>query len=316
VSRIKRYADVGRDLVVIERRDVVTRKTIGGTLLVATALVVLVASPGVSPAMAALKGEFAAFAECPLSTPELAGCFVSWIESGGITIGKQTVPIVNKQTIQGGFSEEESGALRFVGAAGGETLSKTPQKVPGGLSGLVRCNEIGSYQERVACEQVFENGVTDVRATTELAGPASSIGLNEENILFERGTGLSLPVRVKLENPFLGSACYIGSNAHPVAFNLTTGTTSPPPPNKPIKGKLGGFSSRGEGSILTIRGNSFVDNSFAAPGASGCGGGFSFLIDPIIDSRIGLPSPAGKNTAILNGTVEQTGAESAKAHSE
>jgi hypothetical protein len=30
---------------------------------------------------------------------------------------------------------------------------------------------------------------------------------------------------------------------------------------------------------------------------------FSFLIGPIINSKIGLPSAAGKNTAILNGEL-------------
>jgi hypothetical protein len=52
-----------------------------------------------------------------------------------------------------------------------------------------------------------------------------------------------------------------------------------------------------------------VNNEFAAPEASGCGGIFSFLIDPIIDSKIGLPSPDGYNTAIQNNTIKLGGVE-------
>lgn len=286
--------------------------------MAAMALAVALAAAGVSPAMAAPKGEYAAFADCPLSNPELSGCIAARTESGEIKIGKETVPIVHTQTLRGGFIEtaetETTGALQFVGAADGNTLSKTAQSVPGGLLGLINCKEVTNEFERKVCEAVFENKVTGVTATTELAAPASTIGLNEFFLLSEFGTALSLPVKVKLENPLLGNSCYIGSNASPITLNLTTGTTSPPAPNKPIKGKKGTISNRAEGGILVVTNNTLVNNSFAAPEASGCGGFFSFLIDPIIDAKLGLPSAAGNNTAILNGTLEQTGAETAKAH--
>jgi hypothetical protein len=269
---------------------------------------------GASPALAAPKGEYAVFADCPTSNPELSGCIAARTEGGEITVGTQNVPIKNTQTLQGGFIEEESGALKFVGAVDGNTLSKTPQKVPGGLLALLNCSEISNFIERVACEVVFENGATGVNATTELATPASSIGLNEINLLSESGTALSLPLKVKLENPFLGSHCYIGSNTNPIILNLSTGTTAPPSPNKPIKGKLGTLATRSEGRILVVTSDSLVDNSFAAPKASGCGGIFSFLIDPIVNGKLGLPSAAGTNAAILNGTLEQTGVEAAREH--
>ena len=164
-----------------------------------------------------------------IESPPLKACIVSKTESGEISIGKTAVPIVKPQTLQGGFDEEESGALQFVGAANGETLSKTPQKVPGGLLDLVKCNEIkgeGFFEklERGACELVFENKTNGVNATTELAAPASSIGLNENNLFLQSGTGVSLPVKIKMENSLLGSECYIGSNSNPITINLTTGT--------------------------------------------------------------------------------------------
>jgi hypothetical protein len=32
------------------------------------------------------------------------------------------------------------------------------------------------------------------------------------------------------------------------------------------------------------------------------------VLDPVIDLKLGLPSPAGKNKAILDGTLEQASA--------
>jgi hypothetical protein len=287
------------------------RRAVGITALT---LVALLAALGATGAMAAPKGEYAVFADCPTANPALSGCIAAKTEGGEITIGKQTVPIKNVQTLQGGFTEDEFENQTFVGAADGNTLSKTGQPVPGGLAGLISCPEISNIIERIACEVAFENGLTGVNAVTELAVPASQIGLNENNLLAENGTALTLPVKIRLENPFLGSACYIGSNSSPVTLKLTTGTTAPPAPNKPIKGKLGTLTTRSESRILVISNNTLVDNAFSAPGVSGCGGVFSFLLNPIINAKLGLPSAAGHNTAILNGKLEQTGIEAAREH--
>lgn len=254
------------------------------------------------------KGEFAPFADCPLSNPATTFCTVGTTESGEIQIAKERVPIVNPITIQGGIHVAESGAEEFIGAEDGKTLSKTPQKVPGGLANLVKCNEITNILERISCELIFENGLTGVNATTELAAPASAIGINVPNLASGTGIGFSLPVKVHLENPFLGNNCYIGSNAHPVIIELTTGTTSPPPPNTPITGSPGTEEFNESFTIITIKNNVLVNNSFAAPKAEGCGGIFAFLIDPIVNGKLGLPSAAGHNKAILNGMFKLAGA--------
>jgi hypothetical protein len=302
------------------------------------ALITLTASLGVlsaaSPALAVPKGEYAVFSDCPLSNAAVTGCIVGHTESGEFVIGtkKTKVPIEKTITLQGGFEEEIEAEFRmpFVEAEDGNTLSKTPQTVPGGLLGI-KCAEIkgeGSLEKaaRKLCEEVVKSKLNTVTATTELALPAppatlSSIFLSEaslqEPILYEAFgiPALGLPVKVKLENPLLGNECYIGSSTEPIVLKLTTGTTKPPPPNKSITGKIGEFTSRAEGGILVIKNNSLVDNVFAVPAAKGCGGkAFEALIDPVVNAKLGLPSPSGNNTAILNGTLEQTGAETAREH--
>jgi len=285
------------------------------TLVVAMALAASVAAlSAASPALATPKGEFAIFADCPLSNAELAACLTAKTESGEFTVGKKTVPIKNIITLQGGFTENpETGAMTFVGAADGNTLSKTPQTVPGGLFGIIAPESLPKFLQELFNEFI-NNGITGVTATTELAAPASEIGLNEFNLLTEKGTALSLPVKLKLSNTFLGSECYIGSNSSPIVIELTTGTTSPPEPNKPIKGSRGKLESNEEGTILTVSKNSLVNNSFAAPGANGCGGILSFLIDPAVNAELGLPAAAGHNTAILNGTLKQATASVVREH--
>lgn len=286
-------------------------------LTVSAVVAALVALVSASTAVATPKGVFAEFADCPLSNPEVVVCLHATTESGSFTVGKKTVPLEKPVVLQGGLKETPPEGVAFVAAADGNTLSKTPQKVPGGLSGLVNCTEIkGSglleKLERGTCESIFENGLTGVTATTELAAPASSIGVNVAAVLTGEGIALSLPIKVHLENPLLGSSCYIGSNSSPIVIGFTTGTTSPPLPNKPITGSPGTLEFPAEG-FLRLSHNSLVNNSFAAPKTNGCGGIFEFLIGPIINSQLGVPSSAGHNTAILNGTLDQASVEAVKA---
>ncbi|HVD38583.1 MAG TPA: hypothetical protein VNC15_07100, partial [Solirubrobacterales bacterium] len=202
----------------------------------------------------------------------------------------------------------------FVAASDGNTLSKSPQPVPGGLTGVVA----PSWWPQVLKDlfnNTINNGFTGVTATVELAGPASSVKLNPGNLLTASGIALGMPVKVKLSNPFFGNNCYIGSNSSPIKLNLTSGTTSPPPPNTPISGSPGEFEGLEEFQIIAQKNNKLVDNSFSAPGANGCGGFlFSWAVDPFVDSILGTPSAAGRNTAILAGTSYLGGAEYVRTH--
>jgi hypothetical protein len=292
------------------------------TLIVMVALAAPLVSLGVVASASAESppGAFAVFGQCPRFAPGVNFCIYGQIEHGGEMIGNGGLAIVNPITFQGGYERNEEKrpvTERFVGAIDGETISRTPQPIPGGLSSLIDCTEIQGrrFPDRVlrrACKAVLDNSSsTGVNATTELAGSAGDIAISSDNLINEEGITLSLPVKIHLENPFLGRDCYIGSNRSPITLNLTDGITSPPPPNGPISGALGEADvPESEGfPYIEVKNNIQVDNSFAVPAVNGCGGPFSSVMDPIIDAKLGLPSPAGHNTIIHNGTFRVATAE-------
>ena len=278
-----------------------TTRVLGAMLVIAIAALALAGS-----ASAKLTGEFKKFEQCQYTNTEVKKCLYSPTIGGEVVLGSKKVPIVNEAYLQGGFSKPnpETGFSKFFAAKNGITLSKAPQPVPGGLAGIVNCKEISNFLLRISCEVTFENGLTGLNSTLELAKPASDIRISENNLAGEIGTAMQLPVKVHLENPFLGSECYVGSSSSPLIWKLTTGTTAPPAPNKPISGTAGIGEFLEEGRILVLKGAKLVDNAWSAPGATGCGGFLvELLLDPIINSASGLPAAAGKNTAILNNTI-------------
>jgi hypothetical protein len=265
---------------------------------------------------AAHTGAYAKFNYCPSTTAGVFKCLYSVTNGGAVNLGKKKVPIVNPVTLQGGVLEEnEEGFSGFVGATNGVTLSKTPQPVPGGLSGLVNCKEITVGWLRSSCEVIFENGLTGVNSTLELARPANQIVVSQSSLAGEEGVALQMPVKVHLENPLLGSGCFIGSSGTPLLWNLTTGATSPPAPTNPIHGATGKLHILEEGAIIEFTGNELVDNAWSAPGANGCGGVLGeWILDPIINASVGVPSAAGKNSATLKNTISVAAAGAVNNH--
>jgi hypothetical protein len=278
----------------------------GALVLLAAFAVALAAT---APAMAGQpKGNFVDFNHCPLKNPELTFCVYAESTGGEFSIKTTKVPIIKASTVvlQGGsILNEETGAETFVEAEGAETLKKTPLAVPGGLLGIIAPEALPKFLQ-VIINKLVSEGLAGVTATAELVGTP---GISRANLIESSGTAVSLPTRIHLENTFLGKECYIGSKTSPVTFNLTTGTTSPPEPNKPITGTLGQLEFGNEFQYVIARGNRLVDNAFSVPGANGCGGVLlSLLIDPAIELKLGLPSAAGNNTAILEGELQNGGA--------
>jgi hypothetical protein len=255
-----------------------------------------------SSASAELSGEFKVFEQCPWTNPEAARCLYSVTEGGEVILGNKKVPIVNPAVVQAGYTEPEGEFAHLVAAKNGVTLSKAPQPVPGGLVGLVP-PESSPPLVKAALKLALENGFTGVNSTLELAKPANQVLISELHLAEETGVTLRLPLKIHLENPFLGANCYVGSESNPVIWELTTGTTSPEAPNAPITGSPGAFEFLEEGQVIRTKGAELVDNNWSAPGASGCGGLLSFLVDPIINATTGLPAAKGVNTAILENTI-------------
>ena len=114
-------------------------------------------------------------------------------------------------------------------------------------------------------------------------------------------------MKIKLSNAILGSNCYIGSESSPVQLNFTTGTS-----RQPGSAPAGELSFNESFTLITFSGGKLVDGTYSAPAAHGCGGFFSFLVDPLVNSILGLPAESG-NTAVLEGVLEDANAEAVKA---
>jgi hypothetical protein len=226
--------------------------------------------------------EFTRFAGCPdpkTENPQVEACLRALISGGNIKFGSQNAPITSPITLTGGtnlefkdFSFNSKGGMRPV-----------KQQVPAdvlGLTGLTRLvGNLNPDQRKLY-------------AVTELTAPPEVFG------------EIVLSLKIHLINPMLGNNCYVGTNSAPIVMHLTTKTTNPPPPNRPISGKEPEFSYDSPTEVISLKGGKYVDNSFSAPGASGCTlkllGFPPVSIDNAVDKASGLPSAPGRNEAFFN----------------
>ncbi len=222
---------------------------------------------------------FPNFTGCPTRTAGVNSCIDVQSTSGFLNIKGFNVPLHESLEIRGGFIPNETVTPIFVPATGTNGFIGTPVPVPGGLLGIE-----------------FPIPGNSVLAIAELAGPTSAIRLNIET------QGLIVPVKVRLVNTLLGMDCHIGTNSRPVQLNLTTGTTSPPPPNRPITGHLAEGEFDPVARALVFRGAVDVENSFAVPGATECGFGLG-LINAIVNAKLRIPSAAGNNTISVTNNI-------------
>ncbi|MFC4822516.1 hypothetical protein [Dokdonella ginsengisoli] len=285
------------------------------SLALATALAGIVSMPAAIAGTP--SGAFSIFKNCPYTNPSVTTCLYNVVSSGSFVIGNTTLPITSPITLQGGL--ESVGPSPLYDAVGAPTLASVPAKVPGGLLGIANPAPDWPFPLWVAFWSIV-NSVNDVTATIELV---DTVQTNFLQALYppapdsgEDPVAARLTVRVHLQNPFLGGTCYIGSPQNPIRINLQTATTNPPPPNQPISGEPGNsyyvwVDEANYVGYIQDDDNSLVDNSFAVPGASGCGNValglpiitsvLDFLVSGAVNLKVGLPSAAGKNTAIMSG---------------
>lgn len=211
------------------------------------------------------------FSRCPTTAPRFLGCIHIQNRSGNLNIKGFNVPLGESLAIRGAIVDLGERRTGFVPATGTNGFIATPVPVPGGLLGID-----------------FPIPGNSVLAITELAGPSSAIDIDFSRV------SIRIPVKVRLVNVLLGMNCHIGTDSSPVILNLITGTTSPPPPNRPISGRLG-TPVEAPPATFALRGSVNVENSFAVPGASRCGLGLG-LINALVNLKLRLPSAAGNNS--------------------
>jgi DNA-binding beta-propeller fold protein YncE len=112
---------------------------------------------------------------------------------------------------------------------------------------------------------------------------------------------LTIPIKIHLENSTLGPSCFIGSDTSPILLNPQNTDLS----NAKSVGAFFSFDSNGvpdatpgpDGALL-VTGLVQRDDTFAVPGAQGCGSHGS--LDGLVDSVAGVPSLSGNNHLVLD----------------
>jgi hypothetical protein len=113
---------------------------------------------------------------------------------------------------------------------------------------------------------------------------------------------ITLPIKIHLvgQTVDLGPSCFIGSDMNPIVLHPANTDVSntqfafdnfdpdgTPNPNGPL-------------SMLVVSGTTQGDNTFAVPGATGCGPNGDGSLDSVVNTVVGLPAPSGTNHLVLN----------------
>ncbi|GLF98378.1 hypothetical protein [Streptomyces yaizuensis] len=265
--------------------------------------------PAAAPALLAgptgdrLNGHWSPFGRCPVDAPAMlaadgeetiASCVSSTSPAGSITLGRTTARTGATDLQFGVVQNTTTGEFTVVPPPGG-AISGAPTEIPGGLLGLMCPGGIPVVSD--ICRLLTDNSLNRVTATVESAGAPTGFDLGAG-----LGTGrpiVTLPVRVRLQNPFLGSQCYIGSAADPIRLRPANTTA----PAFAVQRFQGDGTPDDEGDMLrfALTGNTQGDSTFAVPRAQGCG--LLGILNGAIDLKTGLPSAAGRNSLVLNGAA-------------
>ncbi|WP_328333699.1 MULTISPECIES: hypothetical protein [unclassified Streptomyces] len=280
-------------------RSVSTRLRLG-LLAGSTALTAFV-SVGTATAAGgpvSLNGSWAPFSRCPVDAPAMlaadgqndtALCVSSHSANGSIKLGNSVVP-TGASDLQLGVITHPDGSSTLVSPAGGALVADSAQ-LPGGLLGLMCPSNVPVVSG--ICKQITDNTLNRVTATIESVNNPSGFTL-----LAGATTGkpiVTLPVRIHLQNPFLGDKCYIGTSSDPILLrpqNLTA-----PTPGTEAFDADGTADPDGALGRINLVGANQGDSSYAVPGASGCG---LDLLNWAVNLKTALPSPSGRNSVTLN----------------
>ncbi|GAA4785625.1 hypothetical protein [Streptomyces ziwulingensis] len=273
------------------------------TVALGTALGAFASMGTATAAAAAPNGEWAPFTRCPVDAPAMLAadglaqtpqCVVSTSPNGTIKLGNTTVT-TGKTNLQIGVIQNSDGTSSVVAPAAGALIADSAT-VPGGLLGLMCPSNLPGLT--AICEQLSDSTLNKITATVESVGAPYDFD-QTAGILTDQQI-VAIPVRIHLENPILGSKCYIGTKTSPIV--LRPKNLQFPEFGMSFFNGDGTVADDGEMSRINLTGATQNDTSFAVPGASGCGLGLFGLIDAAVNAKTGLPSAAGKNSLTLNNT--------------
>jgi hypothetical protein len=248
-------------------------------ILAAALVVIAVAAPAAGAATPAPG--YSQFAGCPSpeENPNITSCQRSVITGGYLKLGNKKVPISKPLVLSGGSGVE--GVNYAYNSQGG--LSKTQLQVPGGVIGLTGLDWLVNFLD-VDSLQLFSE--PQLAGTPTITGPET----------------VTLPLKFRLINPVLGNNCYIGSNTNPVVIHLSTGTSGS------LTGKSPEYQFDPATVILTAKNGTFVNQTFTAPGATGCKltllGFIPISLNSVVNSTSGLPAGPGVNETVQNYDLE------------
>jgi hypothetical protein len=252
-----------------------------------------------------LAGAWAPLNRCPVDASAMraadgvtvvAACVSSTSATGSITLGS-TALTTGANDLQLGLLNQ-GGVYSVVAPSSGAVIG-APVQIPGGLLGLMCPSDIPLISD--ICDRIVDSTLNRVTATIEAAGAPTDFSL-------AAGLGVgqpivTLPVKIRLSNPFLDPNCYIGSNSNPILLkpaNLTR------PTGRVVRFTSDGTpSATGEMGYVSLTGASQGDSTFAVPGANGCG--LFGLLSGAVNLKQGLPSPAGENSLVLDNATTNVG---------
>jgi hypothetical protein len=270
------------------------------------------AGPGYPPP----GGIYAPFTNCPILNPLMQEgvsgsaviCSDGHVTSGSITIGNITTPVIEPVDVQfGGVQTPNAnfggdwttGISSFAGgilpppAGIGAMLSTKPDQIPGTLTQELGCATATDPVVVSLCTRA-ENGTAKdnkVFALAQSAGQLTNFGL----------TTWTQRLKFKLINPLLGNSCYIGNNNQPIVVNPNVTAA----PGTSLEILPDPFPKKHPNTaVLAIPSAIATDNTFTAPGVTGCGpgGAKNIPVDEALDTGAGLPSASGVNSLTLNGS--------------
>jgi hypothetical protein len=229
-------------------------------------------------------GNWAPFDRCPVDDPAMlatdgvskAGlCLGSNSTHGSIKIGDLPAATTGSTNLQAGIVLDGSTGESTVIPPSGGAVVADPVEIP-------------------------DTPVGTVTAVTESAGAPSDFNLFAGIVTGE--PIITLPIKIHLENPALGPSCFIGSNQDPIVLHPENTDLS----QAQAVGGFHAFDPNGEPNLsgrllsLLITGGVQGDDTFAVPGAQGCGPNGDGSLDPLVNAVVGLPSPAGNNEVVLD----------------